>query len=85
MADPAREQELDAYEARFGKYVEEQGRFGIMSLKVGVQSFPIFWKDDDQATAEVNAADRRWFKRALCCALNELVKAETVDHTKEQG
>jgi hypothetical protein len=45
-------------------------------LTVGVQSFPIFWEDDPANSDNVNAAERRWFKRMLCCALHHLVEAE---------
>ena len=83
MSD-ARQIELDGYEARFGKYVEERGKFGKVSLTVGKQSFPVFWEDDEDLSDAENDESRRWFRRVLCNALHELVKAETVDNTKER-
>lgn len=79
----ARQVELDGYEARYGKYVNEHGPFAMPQIKVGVQSFPIFWEDDPELTPELNAEQRRWFKRMLCCALHHLVEAETNTPTKE--
>jgi hypothetical protein len=72
----ARQLELDAYEARFGKYVEEHGLFNMLSIRVGVQSFPVYWEDDPENSDEVNAKERRWFRRMICCALHHLVAAE---------
>lgn len=72
----AREAELDAYEARYGKYVDETGPFNMPRIKVGPQSFPVFWEDDPEQSAELNAEERRWFKRMLCCALHHLVEGE---------
>lgn len=74
-----REKELDGYEARYGKYVQERGPFGNMSLTVGVQRFPVFWEDDPDLTKQENDAGRRWFKRMLCNALHNLVEAETTE------
>jgi hypothetical protein len=74
-----RQAELDLYEARYGKYVQERGRFGMVSMKVGVQSFPIFWEDDPERTLEQNDWDRKWFKRMLCCAIHHLVTEQTID------
>lgn len=73
----ARQKELDAYEERFGQYVEEHGPFGMMGLKVGNQGFPIHWHDDPEMTDEQNAEGRRWFKRMLCNALHNLVQEQT--------
>lgn len=80
--DEARQKELDQYEARFGKYVDEHGKFGMMAFTVGVQSFPIFWEDDPEASKEENDAHRKWFKRMLCNAIHNLVDAES---TKERS
>lgn len=75
--EAARQAELDLYEARFGKYVQENGPFGMLGLKIGVQRFPIHWEDDPAESSATNAAERRWFKRMLCCALHHLIEAET--------
>ena len=75
--DDAREKELDEYEARFGKYVEEHGPFGMIGFNVGAQGFQIYWNDDPDLTEEQNNEGRRWFKRMLCSALHNLVKAES--------
>ena len=80
-----RQEELDGYEARFGKYLQEQGPFGMMGLKVNNQGFPIHWSDDPELSDQQNAEGRRWFKRMLCNALHELVKAETVGNTKARA
>lgn len=75
MADAEkRKAELDEYEARYGKYVFEHGPFAMMRLQIGVQGFPIFWEDDPDESAEINAEARRWMKRMLCCALHHLVE-----------
>lgn len=73
----ARQVELDEYEKRYGKYVEEHGPFAMLRLTVGPQSFPIYWEDDPEESPEMNEEQRRWMKRMLCCALHHLVEAET--------
>ena len=77
MDDAARQVELDEHEARFGHYVEENGPFDMMGLKIGNQGFPIYWTDDPELTKAENAQGRRWFKRMLCNALHVLVENET--------
>lgn len=85
MGDAARQAELDGYEERFGKYVQEHGPFGMMGLKIGNQGFPIAWNDDPEFTAEQNAEGRRWFKRMLCNALHVLVENETATREPNDG
>lgn len=72
----ARQAELDGYEDRYGKYVNEHGPFAMPQIKIGIQSFPVFWEDDPEETPETNAEQRRWFKRMLCCALHHLVEEQ---------
>ena len=75
----AREKELDGYEARFGKYVNEHGTFGKVSLQIGSQSFAIERFDADQDDGEEDAVHRRWYKRMLCNALHNLVEEQNSD------
>ncbi|MEL8056263.1 MAG: hypothetical protein AAGK66_08920 [Pseudomonadota bacterium] len=79
MFDPeARRKELDAYEEIYGQYVKERGPFGMISITVGVQSFPIFWEDDPEFDEQTNSEGRRWFKRMICCALHHLVEEQKI-------
>ena len=76
LLSEAREAELDRYEARFGQYVIERGTFDMLQLKIGVQSFPVFWEDNPECSEDVNNLERRWFKRMLCCAMHHLVEEQ---------
>lgn len=77
MSDAEKRQaELDGYEAKYGKYVADRGPFDMLRFTVGPQSFPIYWEDDPDQSQEQNDAERRWFKRMVCCALHHLVEAE---------
>lgn len=82
-AQAARKSELDGCEAQFGKYVREYGPLNMVHLTVGVQGFSVFWEDDPAQSPATNAAQRRWFKRMLCCALHHLVENEADLHSAE--
>lgn len=80
----ARQAELDGYEAQFGKHVIEHGPFDMLRLNVGVQSFPIYWEDDPELSAELNAKQRLWFKRMICCALHHLVAEHSTSEEAQE-
>lgn len=79
-----REKELDAYEAQYGKYVRENGAFGMPSLVIENQQFALHWQYDQYYSETSNAEHKQWFTRMLCCALHHLVEAEAKNIKQEQ-